>query len=77
GAFMSKIHSKNISNRYIQYYLESSVFRGSLDNVKTETINQITQRKLKESLFPLPPLAEQERIVERLNELLPLCEKYI
>ena len=74
GAFMAKIHSNYIKNRYIQYYIESHVFRGGLDGVGTETINQITQKMLKESLIPLPPLAEQHRIVERLNELLPLCE---
>ena len=30
---------------------------------------------LKKLLIPLPPLAEQKRIVEKLNEILPLCEK--
>ena len=29
----------------------------------------------KEMLIPLPPLAEQHRIVAKLEDLLPLCEQ--
>ena len=35
----------------------------------------ISQNKYKTLLIPLPPLAEQRRIVEKLELLLPLCER--
>ena len=35
----------------------------------------ISKEKNMSALIPLPPLAEQKRIVEKLELLLPLCER--
>ncbi len=69
GAFMSIFRSKY--NKYVLYYINSNVFRDMvLGDANTTTINQITQSMLNSAIIPLPPLAEQERIVERLNTLM-------
>ena len=34
----------------------------------------VSQKKTNEMLLPLPPYAEQERIVEKIDALLELCE---
>lgn len=34
-------------------------------------------RDIRNTIIPLPPLAEQKRIVEKLEELLPLCDELI
>lgn len=39
------------------------------------SIPQLTVPMLYPKLIPLPPLAEQKRIVAKLEEILPLCEK--
>jgi type I restriction enzyme, S subunit len=41
-----------------------------------QTIKHFTYENMKSLLFPLPPLAEQRRIVAKLQELEPLIERY-
>ena len=74
GAFMAKFSSR--FNQYIKIFLDSPVFRCQLEGVKTETINQITQEMLKNQLVPLPPLSEQEKIVAKIEELIPHIDEY-
>ncbi|MDU8667019.1 restriction endonuclease subunit S [Faecalibacterium prausnitzii] len=75
GAFMAIFRS--VCNQYIIHVINSAYFRNSLlGDTGTTTINQITQDMLKNSLIPLPPLAEQKRIVAKIEELLPLVDRY-
>lgn len=74
GAFMAIFRS--VCNPYILHVINSAYFRNTLlSDTGTTTINQITQDMLKNVLIPLPPLAEQHRIVAKLEEILPLCER--
>lgn len=75
GAFMAIFRS--VCNQYIIHVINSAYFRNSLlGDTGTTTINQITQDMLKNSLVSLPPLAEQHRIVAKIEELLPLVDRY-
>lgn len=65
---------EGIYNKYLFYFLMASrtIFikmgeGGAQPNISKE--------KIVNTSFPLPPLAEQKRIVARLEELLPLCER--
>ena len=74
GAFMAIFRS--VCNPYILHVINSAYFRNTLlGDTGTTTINQITQDMLKNVMIPLPPLAEQKRIVAKLEEILPLCDR--
>ena len=58
------------------YFILSPQFQKQLlDNCTGTTAKGIKADKLKHLIIPLPPLAEQKRIVEKLEHLLPLCER--
>ena len=75
GAFMAII--KSPCNEFLYHYLSSPYFKKqmSLDS-STVTVNQITQDMLFNACVPLPPIEEQQRIVEKLNQILPLIDEY-
>lgn len=68
GAFMAIFRSS--VNNYLLRFINSPLFRRMIDEVNTMTINQITQDNLRNTIFPLPPLAEQRRIVAKIDELM-------
>ena len=73
GAFMAIFRSR--INKYLLYFINSPLFRNMIDEVNTVTINQITQNNLRSTIFPLPPLEEQKRIVAKVDQLMPLCDE--
>ena len=59
-----------IYNSYIVYALRNPVFYGSVRDKMTGTgITRITLRVLSTLLIPLPPLAEQKRIADKVSAL--------
>jgi type I restriction enzyme, S subunit len=73
GAFMAIFRSS--LNKYLYHFICSPLFRRVIAEVNTTTINQITQGNLRSTLAPIPPLAEQKRIVAKVDELMALCDR--
>ena len=71
-----------LSNRFecysvdFLYYILSSPFAyyQFCDSVSGAVVKNLNSDKVANALFPLPPLSEQHRIVQRIEELLPLVK---
>ena len=60
---------------YLAFVMRSDMMKQQIgSNSSGTTVDTLTMVRMVMYLLPLPPLAEQKRIVARLEELLPLCE---
>ena len=74
-----KLVSNNlISNKYVLYWLNSPIGVASAKkNIYGKNASQgnLNVKNVRDFLVPLPPFDEQMRIVAKLEELLPICER--
>ncbi|MEE3701505.1 restriction endonuclease subunit S [Mannheimia haemolytica] len=64
-----------INNKFLFYYLMSQKLEFQKKSEGSGQPN-ISKEKIINYLFPLPPINEQHRIVQKIEELLPLVERY-
>ena len=72
GAFMAICRS--LYNHWIFQTLRIDYFQRYLDFSNSTAINQITQSMLLEFPIPLPPIKEQHRIVQKIEQLFALID---
>ena len=76
---MMRMHvSSQVDIYYIDYVLKAPVTRNyymASASGTSESMPKTNQKIVSFTLVPLPPLAKQKRIVEKLEQLLPLCER--
>ena len=61
--------------KFLSYYMYSGLaIAQKVDAATGDMIVHISCDKVGKFLLPLPPLTEQKRIVEKLDQLLPLCD---
>lgn len=67
----------HILPEYLKYIMSSEMMMRQIrSNSGGTTVATLTMVRMAQYIFPLPPLAEQKRIVAKIEELLPLVDRY-
>jgi|GEM_PF-4022529 len=70
GYLIRTRYSNQLSSQYLKYFMETNLYWLQLTNGTTATAQPNCNGKtLGKMLLPIPPLAEQERIVSKINEI--------
>lgn len=65
-----------LNSSYFYYVLQSPVWQGQLEAIMAQTTrNQVSIQKQASFFVPLPPFAEQDRIVAKVDALMAICDQ--
>jgi type I restriction enzyme S subunit len=64
-----------VATGYLEIWLNSTFFIGAIDPGRSNGVPHISTSQVGEMLFALPPLAEQHRIVAKVDQLTALCDQ--
>ena len=70
---------QSLLNRYLFFFLispEFDAYANDGDNAKGVAYPAINDEKLYKALVPIPPIYEQQRIIDKIDKLLPFIYKY-
>jgi len=75
--FRSRMLSEELLPRWFELYFNSPVGRVYFESASKQTTNlaSINMRQVRGCPIPLPPLAEQHRIVAKVDQLMALCDQ--
>lgn len=76
GNKLCMFNAKTIYNKYLYFFLQSKEFKSAFADNVSGIIGGVSINKIKKMYIPIPPLEEQKRIVTKIEELLPLINKY-
>ena len=76
GNKLVTVNSFLLNHKYIYYIFQTPLLRDFIKSNLTGIIGGISINKLKQFLFPIPPLKEQQRIVKKIESVLPYIERY-
>lgn len=72
---VATIKVESVLPEYVYQVILAPITQKVIQESKNSTNDNISMDTIKSFLIPLPPLAEQKRIVAKLEEILPLCER--
>lgn len=64
-----------INPKFVFYFVKSPIFQIQFKENMTGMIGGVGINKIKKIYIPIPPLTVQKRIVEKLDQILPIVEK--